>query len=175
MAVTYDDQSTSRNFRQRLYPRPVRHEPTAEQVRQEQRASIREAIHADLHVLYDRYAADEYKGPLNSHQGVNGIIPAAKPSMSSPGSGCSRALGVELHPDFVSYLDKDHLKASLWQGLLALREERPNLHQIIWAHLVDDLTDKELGEKFHLDRETAAKRMDYGFDVIAGKMGAWRK
>lgn len=157
-----------------LQPRYVAPEQTPDERRETRRQSIREAIHADLHRLYDRYAAEEYKGPLNTDDGVPGIIPAARTSLGSPGSGYSRALGVELHRDFISYLDQDHLQENLWKALQSLKEDRPNLYQIIWAHLKDDLTDRQLGETFHLDRETAGARMDKGLDVIAGKLGAWR-
>lgn len=157
-----------------LRPRRVVPEKTPDELREERRRSILAAVEGDLHVLYDRYAASSYSGPLNSHQGVSGVVPSARPSLSSPGAGYSRALGVELHHDFISYLDKDHLQAALWQALVSLREEWPSLHQLIWAHLSEDLTDEQLGEKFHLDRNTVAKRMDRGLGIVAGKLGAWR-
>lgn len=160
MAVALSSQSP----RPPLQPRPVRYEPTPEEAREARRQSIREAIHADLHVLYDHFAATRYDGPLTSHQAVDGAV--------YPGVGAP--LGVELHHLFISYLDKDHPESALGRALKALEQERPNLHQIVWLHLSEELTQDQIGERVHLDRSTVSKRWYLALDVIAGKLGAWR-
>jgi hypothetical protein len=142
-------------------------EKTPEERRAERRQGIRDAIHGDLHILYDKFKETEYTGLINSHQDVGGVVVEA-------GGYPVAVRGLALANAFITYLDKEHTRSPLALAWKALEVEYPDLHRIISEHLDGDLTDDQLGEMFHLYRETIGKRMDRGFDLIAGKLGAWK-
>jgi len=150
--------------RPRLYPRPIVREQSEAERYKERRESIREAIHADLHVLYDRVIAPEFRGKMT--------LP---PERSESVNGCS------LMPSFVSHLEhycfgmaEVSTTSKLGRAFVALSIERSHLYQVLELHLSADLTNEQIGERIHLHRDTVSRRLDMAYDVIAGKLGAWK-
>lgn len=157
-----------------LRPRHVAPERTPEQLHEERRKSIRDAIHGNLHALYDQMTAEEYTGPLNAHRAANGLVDEPKRS----GVG---ALGLELSQPFTSHLEWyvfSHTEMSretkLGRAFLALSQEHPSVYEVLLLHLAEDLTHKQIGERRHIDRNKASDLFNYGLDLLAGKLGAWR-
>lgn len=162
--VTLATQHGSSPLPPRLQPRQVAREETEAERHKQRRESIRDAIHADLHVLYDRVIAPEFRGKMNKDIELSDAV-----------------YGAELAPPFVSHLEhycfgmaEVSTTSKLGRAFVALSTERPHLYQVLELHLSADLTNEQIGEQVHLHRDTVARRLDMAYDVIAGKLGAWK-
>ncbi len=158
-----------------LHPRSVVPEKTREQRREERRKSICDAIHGNLHALYDQVMAEEYTGPINSHRAANGLID--EPKREGVGT-----LGLELSQPFTAHLEWyvfSHAEMSresrLGRAFLELAHEHPAVYEVLRLHLAEDLSRKEIAERRHIDRNKAGEMFRYGLGLLAGKLGAWRR
>jgi hypothetical protein len=146
----------------RLYPRPVRHEPTEQQQRDSFARARRRALHLQLHDLY-RYAEaateDTFSGKMN--------LP---PERSESETGCS------LTVPFVGWLDTHELsdptetrrRRQLFTALARLVHERPDLSLIVVEHSRTHTSLTELARRWHVGTRTTTEGFAEGLDLMLG-------
>lgn len=156
----------------KLYPRPVAPERSPEQLREERRQAFRDAIHGNLHELYDKLEDSEYCGPIT----------ASRQAAEGHDSHGLAALGHVLTHGFTSHLEwyvfsnqEMPRDSKLGRALYALAKERPSLYAVVLAHLEADRTHQEIADLKHLDRKTVGERWRLALDILAGKLGAYRQ